>query len=80
MKRYTLADFETEEKPRIQKGTFAFGAVVYLYKCSGRGSVGYGTTALHAFSTWQGNWRRRRSFYAAREEHAKKIIQLYGIR
>lgn len=69
-RKYTYEDVNTQEKPRIRKGEFRVGLVVYEYKCTGRTSVGYGVNLWHAYRAWERNWRRRLAFYGARRENA----------
>jgi hypothetical protein len=79
VKRYTFADFNTEEKPRIVKYSRAFGARVYTYRCTGRSSDGYGTTPADAYNAWNRNWRRRFKFYSDRasaERASAERVQL----
>ena len=73
-RRYQFSDFNTDEKPRITKGSWRFSDRVYVYRCVGRCSTGYGTTPTDAFNAWERNWRRRFRFYGDRHERALAIL------
>ena len=73
-RHYSFEDLNTSEKPRIRAGEYHFAGVVYRYVCTGRTSVGYGTSPEHAYARWHRNWTRRYGFYKRREEHARAVL------
>lgn len=75
-RRYRFADIDTPEKPRIVPMTRQFGDRVYSYRCTGRGSEGWGTTPADAFTAWSRNWRRRVKFYGYQAGQFARVDEL----
>lgn len=67
-KKYTFTDVSDPKLPHITQGRFIHGHG-FTHKCQGRGSLGYGHSAAHAYDRWFKNWQRRYAFYAQREQH-----------
>lgn len=73
-RKYEAADFTTGEKPKIVKGSWRFSDRVYVFKCEGCASKGFGTTPKDAYNAWERNFRRRKAFYVGCEEDAARRL------